>query len=294
MITFFTIPKPFDTQYRLLQYNAIRSWKTVVPDAQVLLFGDEPGIVDAGREFQAEVFDGIAKSSLNTPFLDEVFRLAHDQARFDRICFINTDIILLPDFVEACNAIDRKRFLMVGCRYDIDVTEEVTVNASSEAHFRRNAVRSSIDDGQYGSDFFLYTKATGLREIPNFIVGRPGWDNWMIYRARMLRVPVIDASKSIFCVHQNHDYAHVPAKQGDKWHGPEGAHNFSLFTKAERFSLIDATHRLEDRHLRWNLTPRHRKRLLSTLQKTHPELLPIYRIVWALARLKNRCFPRRS
>jgi hypothetical protein len=293
MITFFTIPKPFDKQYHLLQRNAIRSWLAVVPGAEVFVFGDEPGLKEATSDLGVTPVCGIRKSTLNTPFLDEVFRIAHDRARYDTLCFINSDIILLPDFLKARQAVKCKRFLMIGCRYDIDVSEEVTMDARWEAHFRERAVRTMKDDGLYGSDYFLYTRRTGLREIPNFIVGRPGWDNWMIYRARALKVPVIDASGSIHCVHQNHDYSHVPKQKGSRWDGPEGAHNLTLFTKSQRFSLLDATQRLDAGRLRWNLSPRHRKRLLSTLQVTHPEFLPVFRFFWTLARWRNRLLGRK-
>jgi len=46
--------------------------------------------------------------------------------------------------------------------------------------------------------------------MPQFAIGRAGWDNWMIYWARRQGWPVVDATWDIFIIHQNHDYSHLP------------------------------------------------------------------------------------
>ena len=60
-----------------------------------------------------------------------------------------------------------------------------------------------------GSDFFLFPR-TCYSDLPDFAVGRAGWDNWMICNAREHRWRVIDATPSVMIVHQNHDYGHLP------------------------------------------------------------------------------------
>jgi hypothetical protein len=56
-----------------------------------------------------------------------------------------------------------------------------------------------------GSDYFLYPRGL-FEKIPDFAVGRAGWDNWMIYHARKEGWKVVDATPSLMIVHQNHDY----------------------------------------------------------------------------------------
>ncbi len=60
-----------------------------------------------------------------------------------------------------------------------------------------------------GSDFFLFPRSC-YTDIPNFTIGRAGWDNWMIYKARKEKWAVIDCTPSVMIVHQNHDYSHLP------------------------------------------------------------------------------------
>ena len=294
MVTFFTLPKPFNDQYYSIQRNAIKSWKTIIPECQILVFSDSDGDEESIRDLGVEWIRDTRTNDFGTPFLDHVFLEVHAKAKFELICYVNTDIIFLPDFVKSIQCIRKKHYLMIGCRYDIDVQGDIEISQESEGYFKTHAIRAWKNDALYGSDYFLFTKSSGLREIPNFLVGRPGWDNWLIYRARTLHLPVIDASLSVFCVHQNHDYLHVPKRTGKKWEGVEADHNLSLFTKQERFSLVDATHRLENGKLRFKFSKQVCLRYLSTLQVTHPGLMPLFRFYWFLGRLKNHMFSARK
>ncbi len=45
LITLFTAPKPFvNPHIKIIQNNAIRSWKELGPDVSIVLIGDEEGI----------------------------------------------------------------------------------------------------------------------------------------------------------------------------------------------------------------------------------------------------------
>ena len=38
------------------------------------------------------------------------------------------------------------------------------------------------------------------------MIGRPGYDNWLIWYARRNFIPVIDLSKEVSVIHQNHHF----------------------------------------------------------------------------------------
>jgi hypothetical protein len=46
MLTFFTTAKPFVGHSGIIQRNALRSWKLLDPDVEVILFGDEEGAAE--------------------------------------------------------------------------------------------------------------------------------------------------------------------------------------------------------------------------------------------------------
>ena len=99
----------------------------------------------------------------------------------------------------------------------------------------------------WGSDFFIFPKTMDI-DFPPFLVGRPYWDNWMIYYFRKNKIPVIDITDYALVFHQNHDYEHVPKSTGHKWEGPEADHNKTLIKEIighiHPFNLRDVNHTL--------------------------------------------------
>jgi hypothetical protein len=49
--------------------------------------------------------------------------------------------------------------------------------------------------------------------MPEFTIGRSGWDNWTIYHAVKSGWQVVDVTRSAMIVHQNHDYSHLPGNK---------------------------------------------------------------------------------
>ncbi len=78
-----------------------------------------------------------------------------------------------------------------------------------------------------------------------FTIGRAGWDNWMIYKAREEGWAVIDCTPSIMIVHQNHDYAHLPDGKPHYEH-PDTNENIRLAGGQAniRYTILDSTHQL--------------------------------------------------
>ncbi len=100
-----------------------------------------------------------------------------------------------------------------------------------------------------GSDYFIYPRECFL-QIPQFAVGRAGWDNWMFYHARRNQWPVIDATKSIQIIHQNHDYSHLPGGQSH-YRLPETNENVRLAGgRRTIFTLMDVNYEIDSEQVR--------------------------------------------
>jgi hypothetical protein len=77
----------------------------------------------------------------------------------------------------------------------------------------------------------------------------------MIYAGRHRRLPVVDATRAITIIHQNHDYAHLPDNQ-PHYRLPETAENIALAGGREViFSIKDANWRLADGQLERGFRP---------------------------------------
>jgi len=248
LITLFSAPKPFtDPHIATIQRNAIESW-TLLPDVDVILLGEEEGIAEAAKELSVKHIPNVARSESGTPLISSMFQLARENSDSDLLCIVNTDILLMSDFVEAAKQASalKDAFVLLSQRWDLDVTEPIDFDADWEDRLRSTVHGQGQLHRPAGSDFFLFPKSC-YTDVPDFSIGRAGWDNWMIFHARQENWPVIDCTPSVMIVHQNHDYRHLPDGKPHYEH-PETNENIRLAggPAAVRYTILDATHRLKD------------------------------------------------
>ncbi|MDL1943922.1 hypothetical protein FBQ99_16425 [Chloroflexi bacterium CFX2] len=248
LITLFSAPKPFtDPHIALIQRNAIKSW-TLLPDVEVILLGEETGLAEAARELGVKHTPHVERNANGVPLISSMFRLARENSSSDLLCIVNADMILMPDFVEAArrSRLQRDKFVMLSQRWDYDITSPLNFTEGWESQLREDVRKQNQLHRPAGSDFFLFPKSC-YAEIPNFTIGRAGWDNWMIYKARKENWAVVDCTPSLMIVHQNHDYSHLPDGKPHYEH-PETNENIRLAGGQAniRYTILDATHQLVD------------------------------------------------
>jgi len=283
MLTIFTIPKPFSGHIGVIQRNAIMSWLSLTPACEVILYGDEPGIGEVAREFGIRHVPEIRKNEYGTPFLNDVFNHVQKIARNEIICYCNADIIFFYDIIEAIRKISVREYLMIGERWDVDITTPLKI-------YRENWAQELLDFARNhhtvlnfpGMDYFIFPKGM-LQDMLPFVVGRRGWDNWLIFHIRNRQIPVIDATSVVHVIHQNHSYAHVPQKEGTRWEGPESWNNVKLVKNRQIYlwELADSDCVLTSEGMKkkpFTLRTIEQNLILSTPQKYHFFLEPFYRI----------------
>ena len=229
----------------MIQRNAMKSW-TLLPDVEVILLGEETGLAEVARELGVKYISQVVRNESGTPIISSMFQLARENSNSDLLCIINTDMILMQNFVEAANqAMKLKdKFVLISQRWDVDVTQPIEFAKGWQEKLRNTVYATGSLHRPTGSDFFLFPLSTFL-EIPNFTIGRAGWDNWMIYKARKERWAVIDCTPSIMIVHQNHDYSHLPDSKPHYEH-PDTNENIRLAGGQAkiRYTILDSTHQL--------------------------------------------------
>jgi hypothetical protein len=263
MLTLFSVPKPFAGHIDVIQRNALASWKRL-PGVEVVLFGDEPGTADVAREVGALHVPEVAVNEFGTPLLDSVFAQAQAVSESPRLAYVNGDVILLRDFTQALARVSFERFLVVGRRWNVKISEPLDFDrADVEEMLRARLAAEGVLDPPTGIDYFVFDRLGPLAELLPFAVGRPAWDNWMIYNARRRGIPVVDATRAVTAIHQMHRHDHVPAKREGAWFGPESDANYALIGEVPHFRTYHATHVLTRRGVHPALTPtyfRHRWR----------------------------------
>src|SRR3989304_3454261 len=105
MFTLFAIPKAFRDHAGLIQRNALRSWTLLEPRPEILLFGDDEGTAEIAAELAVQHVPEVKRNRFGTPNLGDCFTLARKIAANPILCYVNADIILMNDLVDAVHKI---------------------------------------------------------------------------------------------------------------------------------------------------------------------------------------------
>lgn len=217
MLTMFSTAKPFRGQAAVQQRNALESWRRLHATAEIILFGDEEGAARVCAELGLRHEPEVERHASGLKYLDGMFRRAQQIAKHDYLCYANCDMVLLPDFRRGLEiAIGwTRRFLLVGRRWDTEVSEAIDFGEEGWAErLRRRAVTCGKKQITDYVDYFVFPRGF-YGEVPRLVVGRSYWDHWLVWRAREGGLPVVDGSRFIVAVHQNHDYGyHAQGKAG--------------------------------------------------------------------------------
>lgn len=265
LLTLFTTPKPFkDPHIVTIQRNALRSWKALGKDVEIVLVGDEHGMPEIAEEFGLIHRPEARINEQGTPLISSIFDLGRAENSSPYLAYVNTDIILFPDFIETLKTIGSQlqKFLLVGQRYDMDILEELPFEDGWQKELLHQAQTQGKRHARAGSDYFIFPRAC-FKDIPDFSVGRAGWDNWMIFKGRKEKWTVVDCSEDINIIHQNHDYSHLPGGQ-IHYRQPETGVNIRLAGgRRTIFDLDDSAKRVANGKLL--PMPRSRARCLREL-----------------------------
>jgi hypothetical protein len=253
LLTLCAVPKAFTGETATIQHNALRSWAALEPRPRIVLAGDEDGVEAAAREWGARHEREIEHSEFGTPLLHSILATAGARADGGVTCFVNADVMLFGDFAKALAIVAGRfdRFLMVGRGWRLD-----SPASTSDLAAVREAAREAADLRPTASvEYFAYSPPGLFGAVPPFAIGRyGGYDLWLLWRARDLGTPVVNASRDVVAVHQEHGYDHIDGGVETQQAGPEAVRNRELlgwWTHVD--SLRDARYLLDGGRLRRNV-----------------------------------------
>lgn len=239
MLTFLSTTKAFRGLFQVIQTNAVTSWSTLVPPEQVILFGDDDGTGELCARLGLRHRPDVARNEHGTPLLSDMWVAGQELAATPVVCWSNADVIFTPALLEAARIVDAhpRPALLVGRRTDIGLTERLDF---TDPRWLDHVVALADAQGELKPlnwiDYFVFP--TGLfRELPAFAIGRPGYDQWLIWHARELGADVVDATAFVTAIHQRHDYSHAGNRRV-VFQGPEAQANFAIVDDWRHFHSI--------------------------------------------------------
>jgi hypothetical protein len=245
MLTIFSCPKAFEGKTAVNQYNAVKSWLLLDPKPEIILIGDDNGVEGVCRDLDLCHIPDVERNEYGTPLVNSIFNHAASQAAHNTLCYINTDIILTSGFIKAVQCVKEQhdKYLMIGRRHDLSVDDYLDFNNAWQSLLKRKALREGKLHASAGMDYFVFSRGVFSNVLP-FAVGRTAWDGWLVHYARCQGVSVINATASVWAIHQNHQYPPYLCDEKGNWKGEEVKRNLQLSGGLFQ-DITNATHKLK-------------------------------------------------
>ena len=211
LITFFTTFSD-DPAKRVAHENTLHLWSQLTPMVRPILYYSPrqslAGLIPLARSLGWEVYPCPVASTTPSrlPVLRHMF--LHAQETGERTPFYgyaNGDIVFDDTLVTTLQALRHfanysKQLLIVGRRTNYKMGADETIPSLVEVTRRARTGETFMGTA---FDFFI-TKYEGYpwRAIPDFVVGRIGYDDWLVATAIDRGIPVVDATASLMALHQ--------------------------------------------------------------------------------------------
>lgn len=265
MITILTSLRPFEGDAAVRQRNALASWRALGPEVEIMAFASPGGLGDAADEYGVKQVSGLPAFEGRLPRVDAFFAYAQEHGQHDLQVYLNGDIILFPDFAGVMRKIRLPRWVAIGQRTDVGVSEELAFGEAGKAlRDKLFSVGQLHDIG--GIDYFVWRRGS-LPPLPPLYLGSAAWDNIFIYCCRRSGIPVVDATCAVTVFHQNHEARRLEDGRREAYEGPAAVWNREQAPDPLcLFYTTDASHWLDNQgRLRSSLTsPRHAWRMVFT------------------------------
>lgn len=203
MITVFTSPRAMNGLFSVIQSNAFNNWKSLCPGVEIMIFGNEEGIKEVCDKYGFLHIPFIPLNKEGLPYIKDLFRIANELARNNILMYSNADILFGKRFIEVIDFLKKQiSFLAVGQRYDVDVCSTIVFDDDWERDLKTRAILHAPT----AKDYFIFTKNYFTDSFfRDFVIARPGWDDFFVHHSIMKNKNIIDLSKVLDVFHQNHD-----------------------------------------------------------------------------------------
>lgn len=253
MIDFVASFRPFENNFWTIQHNAVASWKAIAPKSHLFVSSStypadtstKAFISVLSGKFIGEVTD-LGENGIHDEngvlLVNRLWNEAWNNKRSDVLWMANSDNIYFPHSVKAVELCKREfpEFVMIGRKTDLLVEHLISFYRPDmfDDLYQRAKALGQIKNP--GIDYFaVYTTDNIWEDMPDFRIGRLRYDNWMVWKALELGIPVIDSTAFNLIVHQSHGDREGKIKE-------ETTFNRNALTKAQMKNVGDATYVMEE------------------------------------------------
>jgi len=194
-----------------VQFNSLRS--ACLSDFRLVInYSDDKGFEKLCKSTTAVCIDKVDKGDNNLPIMNSIFKCAAAQAldSQESIVFINGDIVVGEGFSKIERELNSRfgsKWMAICRRREVSLNRQLTDGEIVEV---ANDIIEPPSGRSTAIDFFALPSGSYKNiSIPEgFTIGRPGWDNWFVARARAKGFKVIEISNVYAIRHISHPEFH--------------------------------------------------------------------------------------
>ncbi|OWF41188.1 uncharacterized protein LOC110462820 [Mizuhopecten yessoensis] len=224
IMTLFTSVDP-DPKHNEVTERTLKNWGYFLPSINLVMFTNDTRIAKQSRDHGWSVLPVVKVGVEGLPVLKAMFQQVIQNFSTHYYGYANGDILLTETLLESLSTA-RKHFnrdenvMLTGRRINVPhLTNKELVSYQYMEKVAKERGKLFVISSE---DYFITTKHFAWQNIPDFVIGRPAYDNWLVAHARCNNIKVIDTTNTILAIHQTTDkgdktgHAHSNANYNDE------------------------------------------------------------------------------
>lgn len=209
LLTLFTTFINVDRRLNI-QSNVVRNWASFMPHVQPILYATFTNgtLLDLAKSYGWLVYPVPRVNEKGTPFLRDLFFDALNRTESIFYGYCNGDILFTEGLLHTIQGIRRdidvlNTTLVIGRRTNVIVDPNSTI-----PFYKYNDIKTRAKTGKLftldAEDYFIMSNVTGFpwKNIKDVVIGRPGYDNYLVAISIMSNKTVVDGTSTILALHQ--------------------------------------------------------------------------------------------
>ncbi|CAC5365008.1 unnamed protein product [Mytilus coruscus] len=227
------------TKRDVVHNNTKRNWPSLDCQIKAVLFTNNSVLA---KEFRLEGWDILPirhVSESDTPVLKYMYITISRHYDASIIGYANADILfssslkLTLEFMNKYDKIIGTHFMLTGKRINI---ENLTIDEASSV---RSLIQASKDRGTLfrndAEDYFFTNRFFPWNSLPDLVIGRPAYDNFLLLFARMFNFSTFDLTQTVDAIHQTVDKGYLQ----EKWNSTKSESVYNRFIILQKYRNVN-------------------------------------------------------
>ncbi|KAK2154772.1 hypothetical protein LSH36_258g05079 [Paralvinella palmiformis] len=211
LLTLFTTMKNTDSR-STIHGNTLLNWASLIPDITPVLFVENNTNMQwiGQAERSGWHIRNVSMWNQGIPILKYMFLDVLKDYSSPFYGYANADILFDRTLIANLKAFTSyenysSKLFIIGKRWNLNVSDSdfQLIDASNLTKLSELGRKNGSQFTTNAQDYFIATRSGfPWHQIPDFVVGRAGYDNWLVVKAQDWNLTVVDSSYTIMAIHQ--------------------------------------------------------------------------------------------